>query len=494
MRKRLPLLACAVLLPLAAAAQTIPIKTVPVAEGDQFLVFPSQNLGMGGVAIALDDPLLDPFVNPAKAASTEGIRFASAPVYYGFTEGEAGIDAGSGRTLPVGVVLRQGNVFGGAAIAWQELVVPEQPGWGGWRGGFADVSSDVRVEEGGISRDNVYLFGMTGMKIPGTNLSVGVSAFGAGLNGLEGVRLLYQTSPDVRQRGEMGLFRLGLYNAWPDGRAAELLVAHHRFSATHTMARWTWDEEGMGRFEEQIERDETQGWAVQAGYKQPVGNGWTAGAQLTGDWKWHPKIPNYDLMQIPRDPGHSWAYNVGVGFARTSGPATFALDLIYEPIWSHTWADALEATPTATGGTVPAGAMTVENDFRFHNARVRLGLQRAVDRFDFRLGLDAHRIRYRLDQEHYVEEFARAQRERWTEWTASGGLGVRFPEFELRYLGLVTLGTGQPGVASSWGWGAERADFAALSADFLVAPSGTLSLAETTVITHQVSVILPITN
>ena len=47
-------------------AQLISVKSVPVAEGDQFTIFPSQNISMGGVSIALDDPLLDPFLNPAK--------------------------------------------------------------------------------------------------------------------------------------------------------------------------------------------------------------------------------------------------------------------------------------------------------------------------------------------------------------------------------------------------------------------------------------------
>ena len=494
MTKLMFLLALTVLFPLVAAAQTIPIKTVPVAEGGQFLLFPSQNLGMGGVALALDDPLLDPFVNPAKAVNTDGLRFASAPVYYGFTEGNGMPETGSGRTLPVGAVMRQGNVFGGAAIAWQELVVP-QPQGGFARADFttfADVTSDVIVEEGALSRDNVYLYGMTGLRIPGSNLSVGVSVFGASLNGMEGVRLLYQRGADVRQRGEMGLYRIGFYHTWAGGRAAELLVAHHRFSMTHTMPQWVGDR--GGRFEERTEYDQTQGWAVQAGYKQPVGNGWTAGAQLTGDWKWHPKIPNYDLMQIPRDPGNSAAYNIGLGLARTSGPATVAADLIYEPIWSHTWADALDATPTPSGGTVAAGAMTVENFFRFHNARVRLGLQQLGERFDFRLGLDVHAIRYRLEQENFVQEFSRKQREHWSEWTASGGLGLRFPEFEIRYLGLVTVGTGQPGVVTQGGWAENAAAFDGLRSDVVLAPSGTLSLASTTVFTHQVSVILPLTN
>ena len=33
----------------------------------------------------------------------------------------------------------------------------------------------------------------------------------------------------------------------------------------------------------------------------------------------HPKIPNYEIMNIPRDPGTSWSYNLGVGIARDDG-------------------------------------------------------------------------------------------------------------------------------------------------------------------------------
>ncbi len=42
-----------------APAQLISIKTVPIATGDQFMIFPSQNLGMGNISIAIDDPWLD---------------------------------------------------------------------------------------------------------------------------------------------------------------------------------------------------------------------------------------------------------------------------------------------------------------------------------------------------------------------------------------------------------------------------------------------------
>ncbi|UCF20448.1 MAG: hypothetical protein JSU87_03300, partial [Gemmatimonadota bacterium] len=52
-------------LPGAADAQFVSLKTVPIATDEQFLFFPSQRLGMAGVSIAIDDTLLDPFVNPA---------------------------------------------------------------------------------------------------------------------------------------------------------------------------------------------------------------------------------------------------------------------------------------------------------------------------------------------------------------------------------------------------------------------------------------------
>src|SRR5256885_6749691 len=46
--------------------QLISIKTVPVAQGDQFDIFPSQHRGMGGASIALAATLLDPFRSPAR--------------------------------------------------------------------------------------------------------------------------------------------------------------------------------------------------------------------------------------------------------------------------------------------------------------------------------------------------------------------------------------------------------------------------------------------
>src|SRR5690242_7587850 len=99
-----PLLACAaatLAAALAAApalhAQLLAPKTVPVAQGDQFEIFPSSRTGMGGATIALADTLRDPFVNPAKSTRVTQTRLFAAPTFYGISDG-----GGGGRTIPIG--------------------------------------------------------------------------------------------------------------------------------------------------------------------------------------------------------------------------------------------------------------------------------------------------------------------------------------------------------------------------------------------------------
>src|SRR5882672_5831317 len=105
--------------PAELSAQLIQIKTLPIAEGDQWRFFPSANLGLGGLSIALGDSLLDPFENPAKGARlsdrTRGVFFGS-PTFYSVSK-----NAGGGRTLPLGGIVRSGSTFGGLALAVQEI-------------------------------------------------------------------------------------------------------------------------------------------------------------------------------------------------------------------------------------------------------------------------------------------------------------------------------------------------------------------------------------
>ena len=491
--RRLLLFVCVIAaLPWAASAQQIPVKTVPVATGSQFMLFPSQNAAMGGVSIALDDPLNDPFANPARGIYATGIRFSSTPVFYDVGLGDT--DASGGRTLPVGMMVSQGGLFGGAMMAWQELT-QERETFCCFSGPVDFAATNLARQQQTLSNSNVYAFATAGAQWPGTNLSGGLSVFTASLNGLEGVRLLYQNGDQVDQSGRMSDIRLGLHHAWPGGAQADLVVLHHRFTMDHELPPvWvgTFDE---GEFVQRSEHDQTRGWAVQATYRHPLPEGWTLGARLGGDWKTHPKIPNYDLMQIPRDPGDSQAYQIGLGLGHTEGQATFGVDVVVEPIRSHTWANALE--DITTGGDdprviVPQGAMTVENFFDFLNAQARLGLRRTGDRFDFALGLALHAFRYHLDQTNFVGQFERELDESWSEWTGTAGLGLHFAEFDVRYTGLITWGTGRPGTRPIVPV-AGALDFAGASfSNYIIAPNGPLTLQEARVVTHQVSIIVPI--
>ena len=146
-------------------------------------------------------------------------------------------------------------------------------------------------------------------------------------------------------------------------------------------------------------------------YTRPLeAEGWQVGGRVTGNVKSHPKIPNYTLMSIPRDPGDSWAWDFGVGVAKQTPSSVFGIDLVYEPVWTETWADAAAPTPTLGGDTIPAGDMTVFNAFRFDNAILRAGLSGRLDRLQLAFGLQLKRFAYTLDQTDFVMERRRRQR------------------------------------------------------------------------------------
>src|SRR5207253_1462293 len=299
-------------------AQLISIKTLPVAQGDQFDVFPSLNQGMGGVSIALPDTLLDPFRNPAKGGRLSTPRFLGSPIVYGVSN-----NAGGGRTLPVAVIAPLGSWFGALSIAVQEvdpstppgsvLMGPPPPGVV-VQGPLPIVVTPPAPE----SHGNAYVFALIGKTLP----------------------------QDVSY---LDLF-------WDPG---------------------TQSVQQRPRVDHELDRTDTWGLALQ--YARPLtASGWRIGWLATGNLMSHPKIPNYALMNIPRDPGHSHAYQVGVGVARVSGPATFGLDAVYEPIWSDTWAAAAAPTATSAGDTIPVGGRTIENRFHFSNFQFRMGIGRDI--------------------------------------------------------------------------------------------------------------------
>lgn len=471
-----------------ASAQLIGLKTVPVAAGDQFFLVPSHNAGMGGVSIALNDTILDPFINPAKGSRTGVAQVFAAPVYYNVSN-----NAGSGGTLSAGALFG-GRIYGGGMVSLQQLKRGDEF-FRPWFGPEIDILPPDAL--GAKSATNKYGFLTLGTALSG-DLSIAASGFFADLNAMDGVEHLYAMASAIEQSGSIKDIRIGATKNFRGGRTFEALGLFRRFDMRHdvTYVDWvlvdstTWNWQQQIRTEENLDKTDT--WGLHLGYQQPIGaHGWRVGGMLTGNWKSHPKIPNYEIMNIPRDPGNSAAFDIGVGIAKTAGPTTFGIDIVYEPGSSDTWAEAADPTPTASGDTIPVGAKTVENAFSFSNAFVNVGVSRLIGPVVLQLGLGLRAYDYHLDQWDHVDDEFRRQDEQWVEWVPSWGLGVNLGDLDLRYTGRVTTGTGRPGVA--WdGAVAERAMDFSTANDILIAPEGPLTLQDVTVLTHQVSVSIPI--
>ena len=490
------------------SAQLIQIKTLPIADGDQWRFFPSANTGLGGVSIALRDSLLDPFDNPAKGARlserSKGIFFGS-PTAYSVSQ-----NAGGGMTLPLGGIVRSGSMFGGFTVAFQEID-PAQT-----TQGFGSPTIDVIRPDGtptsvptNPSRQNRFAFATLGRTFERAGVSVGASALVSGLNDVDGVDLLYAGSAGIDQHGGALDVRLAFLKEWAGNRSLEAMVLHDRFGMTHdvTWLDQVWDPntrtiKSQARQDHNVDRTNT--WGLHLAYSQPLSaSGWRIGAIATTNLMSHPKLPDYQITQvmvIPWDPGHSAAYDLGVGIAKSSGLTTFGVDAIYEPIHTHTWGET--PTPIVTDlRTIPAGGKTTENHFHFSNAILRTGIGQeipidtvhgTVKSMRLELGVSMRSIGYTLNQFDHVTQAARNDRQSWVEWTPTWGLGLRFSDLELRYNGRKTTGTGRPGILN-------RGDIlvaAPAAADggrnFLSAPSGPTTLTNVVVTTHQISVSVPI--
>jgi len=338
------------------------------------------------------------------------------------------------------------------------------------------------------------------------NATLGAGVFWANLDAVQGVDVLYAGSTSIEQDGNLLDLRLGLYGELGGERKYEALLLYNSVDMTHrvTYVDWLWPEpvpvDTFAPVDPSIEtrveknRDRTDTWGVHLSYVQPLAAaGWRVGGILTGNWKTHPKIPNYDIMNIPRDPGDSFGMDIGLGVSRTLDATTFGVDFILEPIWSNTWAEAAAPDTSISGEVIPEGGRTIENDFTFTNAIIRAGFGYQHEVVGLQLGIQVRSIDYELKQVDHIQETKRRQDEGWLEWTPTWGVSLSFSGIQLAYQGRVTTGTGQPGTA--WGPGSlER--FAAMEAagmtDYIVAPSGPLTLQQANVGAHQLAVIIPI--
>ena len=490
-----------------APAQSIPIQTVPLVPADQFDIFPSYTLAMGGVSIAVSDTLHDPFVNPAKGARLRAARFFSSPTFYSVSD-----DAGAGRTLPLGAFGAAGSWYGGLALALQQVdashprssfVNPPSPladtavlRAGGPAPSVADLGPAAR------SHGNALAFAMIGRQLPRSGLSIGGSVSWAKLRAVDGVDLLYPGSTRVEQSGETVDARLGVLKEWAGDRSLEAVVLHERFRMTHdvTFIDAFWDpgtQQFVQRSRLEHNRDVTERWGSHVKYERPLtASGWRIGWLATANRTSQPAIPNTDLLNIPQNPGHAAAYELGVGVSRLYGPAVFGMDLVYQPIWSTTWAEAQTPTVTSSGDTIPVGGRTVENGFHFSNALFRIGVSRELvlgpltKTAALQLGLLVRSVHYSLAQQDHVDVATRHLEESWLEWTPTWGVSLGFPELELRYRGRVSHGTDRLVPPSNSNQIIAVAD--PRPGGFFLPPPLPMTLDGVHVVTHQFSVSLPL--
>lgn len=429
----------AFLVPAALGAQVITPKTVPVHQGEQFGIYPSQWPGMGGVSIALPDTMGDPWSNPAKAARLTTGSIQVMPFMHRAT-------AGGGRSLPVSILQTGGSLAGGALFSLQEL--EREDVWG-------LPISDRRAS-------NQYLSGVLARRFAG-GLAIGASIAAADLRGVDGVSALYAGSDRVRQSGGQVDARLGLTKDYASGATLELVAVGYRYRMTHDVhyaQQWRWlpcpcpinlpceCDPQIVPAREEVNLDRTNLAGLHAVFLAPkTHGGWRMGYLFTANRLSHPKIPNYQLQNIPRDPGNTNAFNAGLGASRVLGHSTFGLDVVLEPMWSHTWADAAGDTTDVHGATIPQGAHTVDNHFRFSNSRINVGFAHEIPgasdsamALGLQFGVSMRTINYTLDQSNHVTRTSRTQDEGWTEWTPTFAVTLRGRDLTLTYAMSMTCG------------------------------------------------------
>lgn len=466
-----------------ARAQLVTPKTVPIHQDEQFGIVPSARAGMGGVSVALDDTLADPFANPAKATAVRFGNIFTMPFAHGISAGRGG-----GHTLPVGGLGSLGDWSGGIVFALQEL--DHGPG--------AAISDRTASNQYG----NVVV----ARRFAG-DVSLGASAYVAGLNAVDGVDLLYQGSDRIVQSGTLTDFRLGATKAWGERRLDVVVLKNHTNMTQDVRYTTTFYPPYVPgtpvvpvvtqRTDHNVDR--TDIWGAHTQYSQPVGTeGWRVGWLATANRLSHPKIPNYQIQNIPRDPGTTYAFNAGVGAARMYAHTTFGVDVIEEPMFSNTWGTASSDTAIVGGGLLHAGERTVDNHFTFSNSKIRIGLSHDVvlhadttQVITWQLGLGVYAINYRLHQTNHVQANDRYDDEGWTEWTPSLGLRWRTKELTLQYTYRRTCG---PSDCVDLGFSGDKATVPApvTTGGIIAAPSSPLTIQTGVSHVHQLLVMIPI--
>jgi hypothetical protein len=276
---------------------------------------------MASVSIALADSALDPFVNPATGSRLQASRFFGTPTVYSISKG-----TGGGRSLPLALLVRRDRWYGALSLAVQQVdpsqppqsngdviaVLPPRPGGGG---GGPFGPGQFPVQPNNQAHGNQFAFASIGRLMPERHLSIGASMLWNGLHAVDGVDLLYANSRRLEQSGDAIDLRVGALKEWPadsgkagGARSLQAMHLHNRFAATHTVtyadAIWnpiTQQFEEQARIEHNEERTNT--WGMQLSYQIPLAApGWRIGWLAVANRASHPKIPTYELTNVPAIP------------------------------------------------------------------------------------------------------------------------------------------------------------------------------------------------
>lgn len=466
-------------------AQTIPIRTVPVASGDQFLFFPSETLAMGGLSVAMDDSLAAGWTNPAKGRLVSRTTFMGAPSFYSVTN-----DGGSGRTFPVGGVFTGDEFFGGVVLAAQQIESTHSDGVFFYGQPTVIVGAIPRFGVSDTFARNLYASVYFGTLLGDGTWSFGLGVAGATLEAMDGVERLYAAADRIQQAGSTQDARIGFHRNGARDRVS-LLFLVNRVAMTHDVSftDLTWDDSAMvwiaqSRFEHNEEKTQTLGLQV-AWDRDIFDSGWSVGASATVNRNDHPQFPNYEIQNIPLDPGSSSAYEMALGVSKSSEAMKVGVEVVLRPIWSETWQVAGQQLQDDTDGEFLIGDRTFERNYAFMNLVTRVGVSRRLGPTALQLGLEARSNAYTVEQIDHVAGTSTQMDETWVEWTPSFGAIVHLSAFDVRYAGRLKTG--------DIGWyGIEPLDPAGPqdpgSAGTQIPP--TLQLAK--VVTHQFAVMLPV--
>jgi hypothetical protein len=486
MRYFLSVIVC-LLISSSAYSQVIQVKTIPVAEGPVGTINPSGLEVAGGAGIAVIDSLDGSYTNPALGTLSSS-SVTIAPRFFGIGPDPA-VETGTMWTLPIHTMYRAGGWAGGMSFVVQKAEAGNQFAGPVLHIGLTPSGDQWLPQRSRTHTKNAFVGASLSRRIPNSDWSVGVGGHHGILNWADGAHLLYGSRAYIEQRGRSTELRLGAARQSGSGRFFDLAAAYHDYRMTHEIYTWNWGWwQPQAAINHRLEYDHTYGVGIKARHHEPLSEQWTAGIKLAANVKHHAKIPDYDLMRIPRDPGNTQAFQAGVGLARHHDGRRFAVDLVFEPIWSHTWADTPTELETQGDVIIPAGGITVENDFFLYNVHLRLGMTSTRGRAVHQYGINMRRIAYRLDQTNYIQATERRQFESWIETDVSGGSTFRVLGADLGYSLHMTIGTGNPYVG---GDGFQLLRSTGSFADFPIAPAGDLKLDHLFVFSAQTFLRIP---